>query len=103
MHRHVDPPLEQGLLDLLREEPLPFELVQGTVHLGVAARLDDHDLRRHPPFGEPLSHPTRLPQRGLAATRPATLDATHPSPPPPGCPSGVPPPPSRPHIASASP
>src|SRR5207245_11325218 len=94
VHRHVDAPLEQRRLDLFREEALPFELLQGAVDLGVATRLDNHDLSRHPPFGEPLAHPSRLPQRQLAPTRPELEDATHPSLRPPGSPLRSPLPPS---------
>src|SRR2546422_5765167 len=39
VHGDVDAAREQRLLDFLGEEPLPLELVQRPVYVGVAARL----------------------------------------------------------------
>ena len=70
MDGDIDAPVQQRLLDLLREEALPLELVQRPVDLGVSSRLDEHELGRHAVARECGLDPLRLPQRELAASRP---------------------------------
>src|SRR5256712_6149250 len=69
MHRDIDPPIEQCILDFLGEEALPFELVQRAIDFGIASRLDDNDLspRASPARNQPLLYPLRLPAREIAA------------------------------------
>src|SRR3989441_8064567 len=49
-------------LDFPGEEPLPLELVQRPVYVGVAARPDDHELDHHAAARQLGPHPFRLPR-----------------------------------------
>src|SRR5207247_1259990 len=68
-HGDINPPIQQRVLDFLREEALPLQLVERPVDVGVTARLDDHELGRHTMARECGLHPLRLPERELTATR----------------------------------
>src|SRR6266550_1271179 len=77
VHRDVDAAVEQRILDFLGEKPLPLELVERPVHFGVAARLDEHDLRAHPLCGEAIPRPLAAARAELHANRLAR-DSTRP-------------------------
>src|SRR5947209_8178745 len=79
VHGDVDAAREQRLLDFLGEEPLPLELVQRPVYVGVAARLDDHELDHHAAARQLGPHPFRLPQGQPAAPRTDLQGRRHPS------------------------
>ena len=73
MHREVDTPGEQRLLDLLGEQALAADLGEQAILHAVAGRADGHDLDR-PRRGEvgmgneqPVAHQSGLAQRHRAA------------------------------------
>src|SRR3989441_8237688 len=66
-------------LDFPGEEPLPLELVQRPVYVGVAARPDDHELDHHAAARQLGPHPFRLPQGQPAAPRTDLQGRRHPS------------------------
>src|SRR2546423_7681243 len=74
MHRDVDAFLQQCILDFLRENPLPFHLVQWSVDFGIAFCLDQDDISLHAVLSQACPHPLRLPARELTA---ACADRCH--------------------------
>src|SRR2546428_679496 len=79
VHGDVDAAREQRLLDFPGEEPLPLELVQRPVYVGVAARPDDHELDHHAAARQLGPHPFRLPQGQPTAPRTDLQGRRHPS------------------------
>src|SRR5439155_352207 len=64
----VDTSVQQGLFDFLGEEARALEIVQRTVHLGIALSLDHDDLRADTVRRQAVPHPVSLPARQLAAS-----------------------------------
>src|SRR5690606_4632202 len=74
VHRGIHPPVQDGPVELLREEPTVPDARQGNVLDPVPDRLEDNDLDPEARMGgfEPVLHVMGLPEREPAAPGPET-------------------------------